>query len=517
MRRIGLWGALVAALLCVAAGVQGQSPADAPTPAARANRHALIIGIGRYADAGTPALPGTRFDRQSATQMAQAMQVPLSNIRYLQDEEATGDRIRQALGELNTQVQDGDRVFIHYSGHGTRFNDPASGGCVEALLAYDGGQRGTITNREMAALLKPLASKTDKLFVMYDACHSGGVIGAASPVRTRGFRNDNEDGLLRPKFSAISEECGRPVNVKTRNLVVETATQGTLPQDIIHISSARENEISFDDERKGGLATQYMRDCMLRDARDLDGSGAISIEEIKQCAQEKINRRMRNDMNYLAHNITLSGNAGFVPAWFDQALPPAPVAQATPPPPLTGEQALRQMWDQRDAKRQVQVTLGKERLQVGQDTLDFSVQSDRAGYLYVAMAGSDNKSLYLLFPNELDANNRIEAGATIQLPRPGWRVRSGGPAGTNHLLVVVSDAARNLAPLAASKTGPFVVSLNDAKGRATLGTLMANAPEVVGAECRRQRQNNPLCSDAYGAAMVPVQEVLSTPPAAPRP
>lgn len=498
MKRLWLLGALVFVVL----GVQGQAPIDAPLPAPRANRHALIIGIGRYADAATPLLPGTRFDRQSATQMAQAMQVPLSNIRYLQDDQATGENIRKSLRELHASVQDGDRVFIHYSGHGTRFNDPALGGCVEALLAYDGGKSGTITNREMASLLQPLARKTDKLFVMYDACHSGGVIGSASPVRTRGFRNDNEEGVLRPKFSAISEECGRPVNVKTRNLLVETTAQGTLPQDIIHISSARDNEISFDDERRGGLATQYMRDCMLRDARDHDGSGAISIDEIRQCAQEKINRRMRNDQNYLAHNITLSGNAAFVPAWFGHAMPTA-TAQAPAPPPLTGEHALRQMWDQRDAKRQVQVKLGKEPLRVGEDTLDFTVQSDRAGYLYVAMAGSDNQSLYLLFPNELDVDNRIEAGATLQLPRPSWRMRAGGPAGTNHLLVVVSDAVRDLSPLAASRTGPFVSSLNDAEGRFKLGALMTNA---AGAG-----------SDAYGAAIVPLEEVLSTPPAARKP
>ena len=144
---------------------------------ARVNRHALIIGISRYADAGTPPLPGARVDKQSATQMAQAMQVPQSNIHYLQDEEATGSSIRKALQDMTARVQDGDRVFIHYSGHGTRYNDPVAGGCVEALLAYDGGN---ITNREMADMLKTITNKTDKLFVMYDACHSGGLVQAAS-------------------------------------------------------------------------------------------------------------------------------------------------------------------------------------------------------------------------------------------------------------------------------------------------------------------------------------------------
>jgi hypothetical protein len=485
----------------------------------RVNRHALIIGIGRYADPATPQLPGTRMDKQSATQMAQAMQVPTSNIEYLQDEQATGDNIRKALQGLTDKVQDGDRVFIHFSGHGTRYNDPVAGGCVEALLAYDGGQSGMITNHEMADLLKTITNKTDKLFVMYDACHSGGVVQAASSVRTRGFTNANDDGSLRPKFANISQECGRPVNIKTRGLLQETQTKGALPQDIIHVSAARDNEISFDDELKGGLATQYMRDCMLRDAKDLDNSGAISMEEIKSCAQEKINQRMANDPNYKAHHLVLNGNAGFVPAWFAQASPAAavvstPTVVASAPvavavPSLTGEQALRQMFDQRDAKRRVQVTTGKRQLKIGQDAFDLTVQSDRAGYVYVAQAGSDNKSLYLLFPNDLDQNNRIEAGQQMLLPRPAWSVKAGGPAGTDHLLVMVADGPRDLGALAAHKEGPFVTSLNDAQGRAKLGALMTTSQLGSSASCQNAGagQKNPVCSDAYGAAMLAIEEI----------
>jgi Caspase domain/Domain of unknown function (DUF4384)/Bacterial SH3 domain len=543
----------------------------------RSNRHALIITVSEYGDAQIPALPGVKHDRQSATQMAQAMQVPASNIKYLADKEATGDAIRKALQELNDQVQNGDRVYVHFSGHGTRYRDPSAEGCVEALLAHDGGIKGTITNKEMSSLLKPITSKTDKLFVMYDACHSGGVITANSIIRSRGITNDADEGTLRPKFSNITEDCGRPVNVKTRNLVVEQVATGALPQDVIHVSASRHDEISFDDSNKGGLATSFMRDCLLRDAKDLDGSGAISMDEIRQCAQQKINDRMKNDAQFKPHNIQLSGNNGFIPAWFSQTAPvmqsspvvalapapaplsaPAPVAVAPTPAPatqpvrppaaspaatpvpapavipapapaptpaaaapvappapaqLTGESALRQMFDQRDAKRRVQVTLSKDKLKIGQDTLDMTVQSDRAGYVYVAMAGSDNKSVYMLFPNELDQNNQINAGQQLALPRPNWRVRAGGPEGRNHLLVFVSDAPRDLSQLtanaaAATKVGPFVSSLNDARGRTSLGALMSTG-KSTSAECSSAatRRSNPVCSDAYGATMISLDEI----------
>lgn len=532
-----------------------------PTATARINRHALIIGVGRYADPSVPPLPGTRLDRYSATQMAQVMQVPEGNIRYLQDDQATGENIRAALKSLNERVQDGDRVFIHYSGHGTRYEDPEVGGCVEALLPYDGMSKGTITNKEMAGLLASITQKTDKLFVMYDACHSGGLVPPSSAVRTRGILNGNDEGALRPKFAGTSETCGNPVNVRTRGLVNEQVGRGALPQDIIHLSAARNNEISFDDEQKGGLATQYMRDCMLRDAKDLDGSGAISIDEIRQCAQGKINQRMQNDTNFKPHNLVLSGNTGFVPAWFSQPAPqpvmlpavamsetkpatssapavtgpaPAPIAaapvvtapapppapvpvQAAPNPPIavdvakpwSGEQALQQMFDQRNAKRKVQVTLTKDALTIGKDALEFSVKSDRAGFVYAALAGSDGKALYMLYPNDLDQNNKIEAGQTLQLPQGNWRIKSSGPAGTNHLLVMVADAPRDLTSLGGRKSGPFLTSLNDAQGRAQLGALLTSSRVVNTQTCQSaaSAKNNPLCSDAYGAVLLPIKEI----------
>ena len=154
-----------------------------------------------------------------------------------------------------------------------------------ALLAHEGGQSAVITNREMASLLQSVTSRADKLFVMYDAGYSGGPVDIPPVMRMRGLANLNDEGLLRPKFASALEDCGRPVSVKTGDLMVEFNNKGALPQDVINIVSSRDNEVSFDDAQKGGLATQYVRDCMLRDALDLDKSGAISMDEIRQCAQ----------------------------------------------------------------------------------------------------------------------------------------------------------------------------------------------------------------------------------------
>jgi len=469
----------------------------------RINRHALIIGVSRYADPAIPALPGVRIDKQSATQMAEAMQVPPNNVSYLQDEQATAGGIRRAIKELTDKVQVGDRVFIYFSGHGTSYRDSTTAGCTPALYAYDGG---VISDPEMADALRTITEKVDKLLVMYDASYSGGNTPATAAVRTRGSTNANDDGALRPKYVITSQQCDRTVNAKARNFLSQATARGALPQDIIHFGASRDDEVGLDDELKGGIATQFMRDCMLRDAKDLDNSGAISMDEIRQCAQEKINKRIANDANYRAQNLELSGNAAFVPAWF--SLPNASAPVLAPQVPVTGEKALRQMFEQRDAKRRVQITLSKDRLKIGTDSMDFSIWSDRAGFVYVALAGSDNKSLYMLFPNEFDKNNKIDAGQRLVLPRRSWRVTAAGPAGTDSLLVLVADGPRDLAPLLASKVGPFLTSLNDPQGRAGLGALMTTSESMTSLDCTNaaSRPSGALCSDAYGASMVTLQE-----------
>lgn len=556
------WAWLLALLLPLGnAGSQTMPPASLeasatpatqprPAPAGKRSRHALIISISRFADPRMSPLPGAAEDRKSAAEMARAMQVPDSNITYLQDEQATGDNIRRAIAALNTRVQDGDRVFVHYSGHGTRFPDPETGGCAEALSTHDGGTwKGIVLHKEMAQLLQPIVRKADKLFVMYDACHSGGLLSQLPKPRgaAEGASGSDGDTPLRGRFAETSESCARPSNVRTRSLLDEATAQGALPQDVVFLSAARPDEVSLEDQKKGGLATQFVRDCLLREAVDLDGSGAISMDEIQQCAQAKINQRLKNDSLFTPHHLLLSGNRKFVPAWFSQALPsqqspdspstgvlnavaqtppvsppalpvkppltvsPAPVTPPATPTPvsppiaapsrLSGAQALAQLYEQRDGKRLVQARLGQARLRIGQDALDLSLVSDRGGYVYVALAGSDNQSLTLLFPNELDAQNRIEPGQQLLLPRPQWPVKAAGPAGTNTLLVMVTDAPRDWKALPKASGSPFARALNDVQGRTRLNTLLGG---IAPGSCRPGALQT--CSDAYGAVMLTVEE-----------
>lgn len=594
LRARSAFAALLAALVLP---LLASSPAALAQPSGA--RTALIIGISRYADPSVTPLRGVEHDMASARSIARAMGVPDTGMRVVRNAEATKAGLLAILREFGDRVGDGSRALVYFSGHGTRYFDPQAGGCIEGLLTYDGQ---VITNTELAQATQSAGQRADKLVVMLDACHSEGVLpGQAAASRGLG-------PALVPKFSsppggASAASCSIVSNYRTRGLFTESTRLGALRENVVMIASARPDEVSFDDPNNGGLATQGIRDCMLGKARDLDASGAVSLEEIRRCAQSFVNERLRSYPHLSPNTITLSGNRNLVPVAVVrppaatpvatappvvapvpppptalvqappavvqpppapvkppaapvqaplaqapaqiapappspapappappavlQSVPPspsvpappvapapspvpvqvpvqAPVAVASnpepepppPPPPLASLATLQDIAAQADPRRMPQVSGQSRALRIGRDFLDLTITPPRDGFLYVVLLGSDASSFYLLFPNALDRDNRVRAGQPVRLPREDWRIRAAGPAGTNQLLVVVSDAPRTLERLSRSKPdakSPFTFALNTLGGRGALFDFLTSAPAGG--------------TEAFGAQLFTVEEV----------
>jgi hypothetical protein len=597
---------------------------------ARASRHALIIGVGNYQADGVPSLKGVRHDMDSAVTIAKNMGVAEGNITFLRDQEATADGIRNAIARVARNTREGDRVFIYYSGHGTRWIDAAydPNSCTEGLLAADGR---ALTNREISALLAPIAKKSEKLLVFYDACHSGGV--ANQPLKTRSLAPGTK---LTPKFvSGVSPAlCAKPTNMKTRSLSKELGRVGAVPANTVFVAASRPDEVSFDDASTGGLATVAWRDCLLGQAQDLDASGAVSVNEITVCAQKALDERLKDQPDILGQKITIGGNREFIPTFqvasaqplssamaaasgqtssdetkeaqererqaaelarlakeakererlakeaqererqaaelarlaeeakererlakeaqererqaaelarlaeeakererlakdaqererqaasdrgreqvaaidsMEPSIPQAEVRAATP------ANLLRQIFDQRDGNRSLQIEVNKRVLEIKKDALQLSVTSPQNGFLYIALAGSDQKSLYLLFPNKLDANNAISANQRITLPRRQWRIVAGGPRGKDTVLILVTDSPRDLSGLTGQAAGPFTKPLLTPDGRSKLQTLITESGNADQKVCQVGGKKRNLivqaqCSDSFAAALVEFEE-----------
>jgi hypothetical protein len=560
---------LASILSCLFAGAASPALAQDAPIMLRNSRHALVIGIGHYISKDIPQLDGVQFDMESARKMAHAMSIPDSNITFIRDTDATADRIREELAALDKRTSPGDRIFVYYSGHGTRWYDASADKqtCTEGLLAADGQ---VLTNQELGDQLKKIADKTDKLMVFYDACFSGGV--ASAPFTTRSIKLGTQ--RITPKFTSVGapEMCAKPSNFRTRSLSLVMHEHGGTPENVVHIAASRPDEVSFDNPLGGGFATTSWRDCLLGAAQDLDGSGAITVDEITQCAQMKLTAGLVNQPGVLGQHMVVAGNKGFVPASIASTFiepvrplaPPMEVAMltATPSSPTAGNPSsqlseparpiltlatasngialvpisqatapvsspdashssvraaqpgdiLAEIHQQRDGARQLQVKLGKARLRIKRDKFELAITPKQDGYLYIALAGSDNKSLYLIYPNELDTDNYVHAGETLNLPKRDWEIKAGGPVGTDTLLVMVADSPRQLDDLKGETAGPFVKTLLDPQGKAQLQWLLSNSATADSTECSSSERLRNLvvtrkCSDAFASALVKIDEV----------
>jgi Caspase domain/Domain of unknown function (DUF4384) len=466
----------------------------------RATRNALIVGVSRYASTDVEPLAGVPFDIDSAQAIARGLGIPASRTTVLRDAQASKQGVLEALDRLAAEAAPGGRTFIYFSGHGTRWHDPAVGGCKEGLLAHD---RQPITNEEIAQRTRRISEVADKLLVFFDACHSDGLSGSRIKSRSAAAYG------LTPKFFLKGGEdagaCAQLSNVKTRGLLAESQRLGALSENFVQISSSRADEASFDEPGKGGLATQAVRDCLLGRASDLDASGAVSMQEVQQCAQSTVDNKLSRFPDNVRQHLNVMGNRNIVPVSNAVLATVAPVLAAplvvTMPPPglpmALPATTLREILAQRNPRREVSVQLSRDQLRIGRDPLELTVRSSHDGHVYLVLAGSDQRSFYLLFPNGLDQGNRIQAGQPLVLPRPSWRLLAQGPAGTDHLLVLVTDTPRDLRQVSLSSpstSSPFTVAANDLAGRTSLLEFFAGRGVTGG-------------SENFGAALVAVQEV----------
>jgi hypothetical protein len=282
------------------------------------SNHALIITVSEYQKS---PLPGVLTDRKLATELAARFGVPPQNIVQLSEEQVTREGLKQAFADLNETIMPGDKLYVYFSGHGARYFNKVTAQCTESIVMQD---MHVVTNAEFAGMIKPLSAKTDKTVVMLDSCHSGGVANAAS---SRAL--SSPPAARRPKFSAdaSSPQCALPVNLGSfaANRGVDL---NTTDHNLVILAAARNNEVAWDTS-KGGALTYNFSQCLGGTAADTDHSGSLSMRELTDCVQARLDKTQEDTA--LQH-ATLVGNARLVPAFSDTAEGAPPPAQSAVPP-----------------------------------------------------------------------------------------------------------------------------------------------------------------------------------------
>ena len=362
--------------------------------------------------------------------------------------EPRANALREALRALGERVRPGDRLLLQLTGAPAA----AAGGnaCGNGWRTADGS---ALPWSELAGLVAPLAARLDKLVVFTNL--------QAAP------------------------DCAQ---AQTRELAAALAKAEVAQANLVVLGAA---------SRPGATATPVAawRECLAGGAVDTDGNGALNVNEVTRCAQDRLGA---------GGQIAAAGNTAFTPGAAAGQRP----AAATGPRP---SDLLAQIHAQRDGVRALSVQAEPRSLRIDKDPLRLIITSPRDGYLYIALAGSDGQSLYLLYPNAVDTDNHVKANTSLILPRPHWRVVAGGPAGTDTLLVMVADQPRDLRQLAGQAVGPFVKPLLNGEGQSQLQWLLGQSENSDQAACQQggKSRNADLvraCSDAFASLLVQVEE-----------
>ncbi|MDI1479273.1 caspase family protein [Polyangium sp. y55x31] len=164
--------------------------------------HVLLVGIDAYSRVDplygcandVDALEALLLDRLSVPPDAITKLVaahPGSSRRpRLPEREPTSENLRAALEALAGEaVRRGDRVFIHYSGHGTQVLPRGTRTAREALVPVDALAGGELLfDHWLNDVLRRIAARTDDLTVILDCCCSAGATRSALRSRESAVR-----------------------------------------------------------------------------------------------------------------------------------------------------------------------------------------------------------------------------------------------------------------------------------------------------------------------------------------
>ncbi len=403
-----------------------------------AQSHALILWIGDYE--GTDSdLPGIDKDAALARQIARQIGVPDNRIVEVSNARLDREGMVNTFVSLNRRVSQGDHVYIYYSGHGFQGKAKDSATCTEALVTHD---LSGVLDAELQAVLARLSQKAKQIVVMNDSCFSGG-------AATKSLRG--ADGAVPKVYGGASlrsagggsgevYQCGQAINTFTRNFGSERAAN---QPNMVYLAASSDREVSFATPT-GSLATVAWAACLGSGEADTDRSGSVTAEELRACAQGRIDRSGKKQTVSIVgdRNMPLSFMGGGIGVGGAEV----GSASGSAAQPEGAVAALNDLANGADRARRVTLQPNQGTYRIGQDFLRFNVTTDKPGYLYLLQAGSDGKPTTILFPNQYDSNNFVKAGST-EFPSASsrLRLRSLGPAGTTHLMAIVVDKPADLA------------------------------------------------------------------------
>ncbi len=225
-----------------------------------AKKHALIIAVGDYPSKTGWGAISSLNDVALIKQSLLNQNFLESDIIVLTNENATKQGITAALMALQSKLQPGDIVVVHYSGHGQQIfddNGEEPDDLDEALVPYDAFVKYThnykgenhLRDDELANVIANFRNKLGKngqLLFILDSCHSG---SATRGAKTRGGKS---------AFVPDGWETNKK-QVKKGSEMFEGVKLSDDAASFVMISGASADELNYEYDGYGSLSFAFSK------------------------------------------------------------------------------------------------------------------------------------------------------------------------------------------------------------------------------------------------------------------
>jgi hypothetical protein len=367
---------------------------------AMAEQRALLVGVGKYSAPGND-LPAIDLDIERMSDTLLVMGFDKSQIRTLQDEQATADNVIEGIGGWLTEgVEPADRVVFYFSGHGSNIPDvdgDESDGVDEVLVTHDVRRvvvdgrptlNGVVPDDVMNQLLSAIPSR--KILTIIDSCHSG--------TSTRSFNLDDKSLASDPVFAKSFMYDGMPQPVYSRGVDIASVDK-TTDLNYVSISAADDDEKAIGTS-KGGVFTIGFSNAITEAAKSGE---PISLMQLRDKATAYIESKLSGSR---IHHPQVTGNKGLA----------------------EGDWEILQLMEGNGPNRDrligmVEDTMIEPRnalfLEAGQlryfidEPVRFNIEiPPEGGYLNVVTVDSEDTAT-VLFPNQFHTDNQVEGGEFV--------------------------------------------------------------------------------------------------------
>ena len=403
---------------------------------ARAEKHALLIGVGDYIY-DVSDLNGPPHDVAVLKDLLmEKWDFDAANITTLVDRTAGRDAILGALDKIAEQTSSGDFVFVYFSGHGTSWYDPENrvfqqgdltpntGALIPADLKLE-----QPVDQIMAQLiigtrdLRPRFERLDQgrqVLVVFDACYSGESVRS---IRAR------SQGALAPRGVPRSQNVFDHLKDLTQlgNYAPKVHDNALYPyQNVVYISASSMREVALDlypEDTLDGRSHGALTDSILRGLSgeaNTNGDEQITTRELYRYVKQRVSSRHRHTPQ-LRHSKTAALDKSVLGVASNPGIPSLMQADQPLRVDLQELQRLQSMHPEFYLRDQIAALDG---IVASEDNSDVKVGWDRGVYkLYLTngeVLGSydDVTSLWHRIQNQA----QIKKLAVLRLPRRTYNV-----------------------------------------------------------------------------------------------